>query len=67
MVDFARRLFRDVPIEGRFIAANLALSGNEFEAKYGPFLLKQYDVVLFLGVYHHLKGQGPTECRSAIG
>ena len=59
MAGFSERLFRDVPIEGRFIVANLAISGNEFEARYGQLLQRQYDVVLFLGVYHHLKRQGP--------
>ncbi len=61
MVGFAQRLFRDVPIEGRFVAADLAISGKEFAEKYGQLLLAQYDVVLFLGVYHHLRRQGPME------
>ncbi len=61
MVSFAERLFRDVPIESRFIAANLAISGDEFEKQYQAVLLQQYDVVLFLGVYHHLKKQMPIE------
>lgn len=58
-VNFATRLFRDVPVESRFIRANLAKPG--FEGQYGSLLREQYDIVLFLGVYHHLRRQMPTE------
>ena len=54
---FAQRLFRDVPMESRFVQANLAISGSEFERLFGPKLLDQYDTVLFLGMYHHLDRQ----------
>ncbi len=33
-VNFAKRLFRDVPIESKFIKANLAVNGKIFEKKY---------------------------------
>jgi 2-polyprenyl-3-methyl-5-hydroxy-6-metoxy-1,4-benzoquinol methylase len=59
-VRFARRLFRDVPIESRFVRTNLAVSGAEFQAKHRSVLLPEYDIVLFLGVYHHLKRQMPV-------
>jgi hypothetical protein len=54
---FAKRLFRDVPVESRFVEANLAISGAEFERRHGDKLLPEYDTVLFLGVYHHLARQ----------
>jgi 2-polyprenyl-3-methyl-5-hydroxy-6-metoxy-1,4-benzoquinol methylase len=57
-VRFARRLFRDVPIESRFERANVALSGAAFDERY-DWLLPSYDIVLFLGVYHHLARQMP--------
>lgn len=54
-VRFAARLFRDVPLEHAFLKADLAVSGPVFDARYGASLLPQYDLVLFLGVYHHLR------------
>ena len=56
-VRFAARLFRDVPVPNQFWRADLAISGERFEARYGSELLPRYDIVLFLGVYHHLKKQ----------
>lgn len=58
-VNFSRRLFRDVPVECRFERANLAISGNTFVNSFGSFLLPRYDIVLFLGAYHHLRRQMP--------
>lgn len=60
-VAFANRLFRDVPIESRFVSADLAVSGVEFERRHQSLLLRRYDIVLFLGVYHHLRSQMPKE------
>ncbi len=54
-VRFAERLFRDVAIDTRFRVANLAVSGDVFDRRYGADLDERYDIVLFLGVYHHLK------------
>ncbi len=52
-VFFARRLFRDVPIETIFNEANFAVPPEVFFNRHK--LNKKYDIVLFLGVYHHLK------------
>ncbi len=60
-VNFSRRLFRDVPIENRFEKANLAVSGNEFANTFSDILLARYDIVLFLGAYHHLLKQMPQD------
>lgn len=54
-VRFAERLFRDTAIDTCFLCADLSFSGPSFEARYGKALLPRYDIVLFLGVYHHLK------------
>jgi SAM-dependent methyltransferase len=56
-VHFARRLFRDVPVEWSFTEADLAVTGREIERRHGSGLLERYDVVLFLGVYHHFARQ----------
>lgn len=50
---FARRLFRAVPIESRFTWADLA-RGLPFAERFAGELEARYDIVLFLGVYHHL-------------
>lgn len=64
---FARRLFRDVPAESRFVVADLAGSGADFERRYGDGLLPAYDTVLFLGVYHHLVRQAsPAEVEDLV-
>ncbi len=60
-VRFAARLFRDVAIDTRFRVADLACSGPRFEARYGAQLRPRYDIVLFLGVYHHLKKEVRVE------
>jgi len=57
MVLFSKRLFRDLPVESEFYQADLSISGNEFIKKHQSVLLDEYDIVLFLGVYHHLKNQ----------
>lgn len=51
----ARQIFRDVPIESQFRSADLTDGAAGIEKRYGAMLLPSYDIVLFLGVYHHLK------------
>ena len=58
-IEFSNQLFRNVPVESKFIQADLAVDVESFEKKYGHIVLNQYDVVLYLGVYHHLKRQMP--------
>ncbi|MFV1979020.1 MAG: class I SAM-dependent methyltransferase [Myxococcota bacterium] len=65
-VYFANRLFRDVPTESRFIQADLSISGPEFDRRYGQKLLPAYDMLLFLGVYHHLKRQAAPEALGSL-
>jgi 2-polyprenyl-3-methyl-5-hydroxy-6-metoxy-1,4-benzoquinol methylase len=60
-VKFAKTLFQYVPIESAFMQANLAIPVEVFERKYAAQLLPQYDIVLFLGVYHHLLRQMPKD------
>lgn len=60
-VNFSTRLFRDVPVENLFVEANLAISGDEFVNTHQSTLLPEYDIVLFLGVYHHLRKQAEAK------
>ena len=58
---FSRRLFRDVPVASRFEVSNLAVPRSQFQQMYGDILLPKYDIVLFLGIFHHLKKQMAAE------
>ena len=64
-VRFARRLFRDVPIPHGFWRTDLSKSG-ELPAVGTGELLEQYDLVLFLGVYHHIRKDMPQERLDAL-
>ena len=57
----ARYIFADVPIPSRFIEADLAIGSRSLDAAIGSQLLPSYDIVLFLGIYHHLIGQMSAE------
>ena len=63
---FARRLFRDVPVKSTFVAANLAIDSGSFTRLYSDVLLDRYDIVLFLGVYHHLEQQMSQDSLEAF-
>jgi 2-polyprenyl-3-methyl-5-hydroxy-6-metoxy-1,4-benzoquinol methylase len=63
-VRFARRLFRDVPVAHRFWRADL--SRPDHPLKPGSELRASYDVVLLLGVYHHLRKQMPQARLDAL-
>ena len=56
-VQFARRLFRDVPVDHVFWCADLARASLGSVAPGAGGLRARYDIVLFLGVYHHLRKQ----------
>ncbi|HAV77201.1 MAG TPA: hypothetical protein DCX53_07595 [Anaerolineae bacterium] len=60
-VEFAKLLFQEVPIEHNFVAANIAVDFNKFQKQHSHFLLDKYDIVLYLGVYHHLIKQNSVE------
>lgn len=65
-VAFAMRLFRSVPVESAFIHANVALGPERFIENHESVLRDSYDIVLFLGVYHHLKRQMKPDRLSAL-
>lgn len=54
-VSFARRLFRDVPVEHAFWCADLVRTSLGELSRQTRGLRPRYDIVLFLGVYHHLR------------
>ena len=61
-VQFSLRLFRDVAIDSHFEVANLAVTGHDFaKGARGQVLLPSYDIVLYLGMYHHLHKQAGKE------
>lgn len=51
-IDFCRKLFRDVPIKSSFECMDIIEDFEDFKNKVN----NKYDIVLFLGVYHHLSG-----------
>lgn len=56
-VAFARRLFRDVPGESAFVHADVTADAASLRERHADVLLEAYDIVLFLGVYHHFERQ----------
>jgi len=54
-VRFAKRLFSNIPVVSSFKALNLAFESDKLQNS--AIFLPYYDIVLFLGVYHHLKKQ----------
>jgi SAM-dependent methyltransferase len=54
-LDFAEMLFSEVPIESKFVRCDLAIGSKSFIQKVEP--LNKYDIVLYLGIYHHLMKQ----------
>ena len=67
-VEFARRLFENVPAVSRFEVADLAVSPSGLRKRYEEMLLPRYDIVLFLGMYHHLEKQmAPSDLAGLVG
>lgn len=54
-VECARQIFADLPVESRFEHADLSGGMPALNAAFGNSLLKKYDIVLFLGMHHHLR------------
>ena len=54
---FARQLFKNVPVKSAFVQQDLSIPFSRFTRKHAALLLPRYDVVLFLGIYHHLEKQ----------
>ncbi|EDP71454.1 hypothetical protein FBALC1_03182 [Flavobacteriales bacterium ALC-1] len=60
-VNFAKLLFQEVPIESQFRKADLSIKFEKFNNKFKDILLDNYDITLYLGVYHHLIKQSKEE------
>ena len=60
-VEFANLLFQEVPVKSEFRVANIATNFDKFEKQFSNSLLNQYDITLYLGVYHHLIRQTSPE------
>jgi 2-polyprenyl-3-methyl-5-hydroxy-6-metoxy-1,4-benzoquinol methylase len=65
-VAFAQRLFRDVPGKSAFVCANVAADAPRFREQHANVLRESYDIVLFLGVYHHFERQMDREALAAF-
>lgn len=66
-IQFAQTLFDNVPTESVFLQADLAISGYRFREKYANVLFSRYDIVLFLGIFHHLVNQMPmSDLRNLV-
>ena len=56
-VDVAREIFTEMRTPSRFEVIDLARGPAALQAAFGQDYLPQYDIVLFLGMYHKLKEQ----------
>ena len=53
-VKFSKLLFQEVPVKSKFHVADLSVSYKKFDKQFKTTLLGNYDIVLYLGIYHHL-------------
>jgi len=62
-VQFSKYLFREIPIDHLFLETDLALGvrSTSLPSQTSGNLCEKYDIVLFLGVYHHLLNQVSKE------
>lgn len=56
-INFSRRLFRYVPVASLFARVDVSRSENLPIGDKAKGFLCKYDIVLFLGMYHHLRRQ----------
>lgn len=66
LMGFAQQLFRNVPVDSAFVQEDLSVPFEQFARKHADLLLRQYDIVLFLGVYHHLEKQMSAEALRGV-
>lgn len=66
LVEFARRLFRNVPVESVFEQQDFSLGFGDFVRRHRALLRDRYDIVLYLGVHHHLKRQMPADLLAEV-
>ncbi len=56
-IQFAQTLFENVPLKSKFSQVDLAIGMQAFDKVFGDSALDKYDIVLFLGIHHHLRNQ----------
>lgn len=66
LVDFSQRLFANVPAESFFAHHDFSSGFEAFQRKFGKELRPGYDLVLYLGVHHHLKKQMSAEALAGL-
>lgn len=65
-VQYARQLFADTTVEYSFAQADIG-NWQKFIRRHGSALNQQYDIVLFLSIYHHLlRENGSTRANATL-
>ena len=65
-IDTAREIFNEVATSARFEVVDLSRGPAALEAAFATEYRPRYDIVLFLGIYHHLKTQMPAELLNQL-
>jgi 2-polyprenyl-3-methyl-5-hydroxy-6-metoxy-1,4-benzoquinol methylase len=65
-IQFAQTLFENVPLHSKFAQADLAIGMQAFDKAFDDSALETYDIVLFLGIHHHLRNQMPRKDLSEL-
>jgi 2-polyprenyl-3-methyl-5-hydroxy-6-metoxy-1,4-benzoquinol methylase len=60
-IEIAREIFKEVEASARFEVVDLSGGPSALEAAFAVEYQPRYDIVLFLGVYQHLRKQMPIE------
>jgi 2-polyprenyl-3-methyl-5-hydroxy-6-metoxy-1,4-benzoquinol methylase len=60
-IETAREIFKEVDVSARFEVVDLSGGPSALEAAFAAEYRPRYDIVLFLGVYQHLRKQMPLE------
>jgi 2-polyprenyl-3-methyl-5-hydroxy-6-metoxy-1,4-benzoquinol methylase len=66
-IEIAREIFKEVDVSAHFEIVDLSCGPSALEAAFGADYRPRYDIVLFLGVYQHLRNQMPLgELRNLV-
>ena len=60
-IEIAREIFKEVDVSARFEVVDLSCGPSALEAAFAAEYRPHYDIVLFLGVYQHLRKQMPLQ------
>src|SRR6266508_7051089 len=60
-IEIAREIFKEVAVSARFEVVDLSCGPSALDAAFAAEYRPRYDIVLFLGVYQHLRKQMPLQ------